>query len=175
MAMGQPAVWKVLRAQGIFRGSGPAHKVAFLYTGQGSQYLNMLRVFHRAEPILADTFAEADRIMKPFLSGRSLTEFMFVEGDDPEVTARAERDLAQIAIMQPAVIASEIGTACFHFPPAHLPSGACTDSDSCGGGPRTITLRSGGLAVATAIGELTKPPRRAALLGFTPRLKCEQF
>ena len=26
----QPAVWKALRAQGIFRGSGPAPKVAFL-------------------------------------------------------------------------------------------------------------------------------------------------
>ena len=37
-----PAVWKALRAQGIFRGSGPAPKVAFLYPGQGSQYLNML-------------------------------------------------------------------------------------------------------------------------------------
>ncbi len=108
MALGQPAVWKLLRAQGIFRGHGPACKVAFLYTGQGSQYLNMLRVLHRAEPILADTFAEADRTMKPFLGGRSLTEFMFVEGADPEVTARAEEDLAQIAITQPAVIASDI-------------------------------------------------------------------
>ena len=93
MATGQPAVWKVLRAQGIFRGSGPARKVAFLYTGQGSQYLNMLRALHRTEPILADTFAEADRIMKPFLDGRSLTGFMFVEEADPEVEPVATRPL----------------------------------------------------------------------------------
>ncbi len=36
------AAWKLLQGRGIFRGSGPAGKVAFLYTGQGSQYVNML-------------------------------------------------------------------------------------------------------------------------------------
>ena len=47
-------VWKALRAQGIFRGHGPAPKVAFLYTGQGSQYVNMLRRPARgSEPIVA--------------------------------------------------------------------------------------------------------------------------
>ncbi|MBV9087572.1 MAG: polyketide synthase, partial [Acidobacteriaceae bacterium] len=35
----QPGMWKALRAQGIFRGRGAAPKVAFLYTGQGSQYV----------------------------------------------------------------------------------------------------------------------------------------
>ena len=35
LAANQPAVWKALRAQGIFRGHGPAPKVAFLYTGPG--------------------------------------------------------------------------------------------------------------------------------------------
>ena len=43
-ALGQPGrVWKLLRAQGVFVGRGPAPKVAFLYTGQGSQYVNMLK------------------------------------------------------------------------------------------------------------------------------------
>ena len=35
-------MWKMLRAQGVFVGRGAPGKVAFLYTGQGSQYVNML-------------------------------------------------------------------------------------------------------------------------------------
>ncbi|HYU57243.1 MAG TPA: beta-ketoacyl synthase N-terminal-like domain-containing protein, partial [Actinomycetota bacterium] len=53
LAADNPAVWKALKARGIFRGSGPAPKVAFLYTGQGSQYANMLRTLRDAEPIVA--------------------------------------------------------------------------------------------------------------------------
>ena len=61
----QAIAWKALRAQGIFRGQGPAPKVAFLYTGQGSQYANMLRTLYTTEPIVAETFAQADRVMTP--------------------------------------------------------------------------------------------------------------
>src|ERR1039458_1020894 len=51
LAANQPMQWKALRSQGIFRGHGPAPKVAFLYTGQGSQYANMLSALRAAEPI----------------------------------------------------------------------------------------------------------------------------
>ncbi len=37
-----PALFRMLRQQGVFVGRGAAPKVAFLYTGQGSQYVNML-------------------------------------------------------------------------------------------------------------------------------------
>ena len=103
----QAPLWKLLRAQGIFSGHGPAKKVAFLYTGQGSQYLNMLRVLAAAEPIVADTFAEADRIMTPLL-GQPLSEFLFVDQTDAAAVARAEKELSRTAITQPAVIASDI-------------------------------------------------------------------
>ena len=43
----QAARWKALRPKGIFLGKGPAPKVAFLFTGQGSQYVNMLRIAAR--------------------------------------------------------------------------------------------------------------------------------
>src|SRR6266568_7609815 len=103
-----PAVWKALRAQGIFRGQGAAPKVAFLYTGQGSQYVNMLRPLFSTEPIVADAFAEADRVMTPLL-GKPLTDFVFVDQTDPAAVAKADEDLRQTAITQPAVLAIDLG------------------------------------------------------------------
>ncbi len=102
-AAGKPGAWSLLRAQGVFRGSGTAPKVAFLYTGQGSQYVNMLAKLRASEPVVADTFAEADRIMEPLL-GRPLSELIFVDPADPEALARAEEGLRQTAITQPAVL-----------------------------------------------------------------------
>jgi acyl transferase domain-containing protein/NAD(P)-dependent dehydrogenase (short-subunit alcohol dehydrogenase family) len=103
----QPAMWRALRAQGILRGQGPAPKVAFLYPGQGSQYVNMLKPLCSIEPIVAETFAEADRVMKPLL-GKPLTEFIFVDKTDPDAIVKAEDDLRQTAITQPAVLATDL-------------------------------------------------------------------
>jgi acyl transferase domain-containing protein/NADP-dependent 3-hydroxy acid dehydrogenase YdfG len=107
LAANQPAVWKALRAQGIFRGRGPAPKVAFLYTGQGSQYVNMLELLRATEPIVAETFAEADRVMTPLL-GKPLSKFIFIDQADPAAVAEAEDDLRQTAITQPAVLATDL-------------------------------------------------------------------
>ena len=107
LAANQPAVWKALRAQGIFRCHGPAPKVTFLYPGQGSQYVNMLKPLRAAEPIVAETFAEADRIMTPLL-GKPLSEFIFVDKADADAVAKAEEDLRQTAITQPAVLATDL-------------------------------------------------------------------
>ena len=107
LAANQAPVWKALRAQGIFRGSGPAGKVAFLYTGQGSQYVNMLQALRAAEPIVADTFAEADRAMTPIL-GKPLTDYIFVDSADAAAVAQVEEDLRQTAITQPAVLATDL-------------------------------------------------------------------
>jgi len=106
LAANQPAMWKALRAQGIFRGHGPAAKVAFLYTGQGSKYVNMLRTLRESEAIVRETFTEADRIMTPLL-GKPLSDFIFVDSADPIAVARAEDDLRQTEITQPAVLATD--------------------------------------------------------------------
>ncbi len=103
----QPPIWKALRPQGIFRGSGTAGKVAFLYTGQGSQYVNMLEPLRAAEPIVAKTFAEADRIMTPLL-GKPLSEFVFVDKTNPDAVAKAEEDLRQTEITQPTVLTIDL-------------------------------------------------------------------
>jgi acyl transferase domain-containing protein/acyl carrier protein len=99
-------MWRALRAQGIFRGTGPAPKAAFLYTGQGSQYLGMLAELRATEPVVAATFDEADRVMTPIL-GRPLTSYLEIP-TDPEALARAEEELRQTAITQPAVLAADI-------------------------------------------------------------------
>jgi len=107
LAANQPAMWKALRAQGIFRGHGPVSKVAFLYTGQGSQYANMLQLLRATEPIVAETFAEADRVMTPLL-GKPLSKFIFVDQADANAVAKAEEDLRQTEITQPAVLATDL-------------------------------------------------------------------
>ncbi len=101
------AMWKALRPQGIFHHSGAAPKTAFLYTGQGSQYVNMLRELREVEPIVADTFREADEVMKPLL-GKPLSEVIFVDPEDEAALAEADDALRQTAITQPAVLASDL-------------------------------------------------------------------
>jgi acyl transferase domain-containing protein/acyl carrier protein len=107
LAVNQTAMWKALRAQGIYRGHGPAPKAAFLYTGQGSQYVNMLRALRVAEPIVAETFAEADRIMTPLL-GKPLSKFVFIDESDANAIAKCEEDLRQTEITQPVVLAIDM-------------------------------------------------------------------
>ncbi len=100
------AVYRMLRQQGVFVGRGRAPKVAFLYTGQGSQYVNMLRELRDIEPIVADTFREADEVMTPLL-GRPLTSYIFIDGDDPAAVSQLEQELLQTEITQPAVLATD--------------------------------------------------------------------
>jgi acyl transferase domain-containing protein/acyl carrier protein/NAD(P)-dependent dehydrogenase (short-subunit alcohol dehydrogenase family) len=103
----QAPIWKALRPQGIFRGHGPAGKVAFLYTGQGSQYVNMLAPLRAAEPIVAGLFDEADRIMSPLL-GKPLTDYIFVDQCNADAVATAEEDLRQTEITQPTVLTIDL-------------------------------------------------------------------
>lgn len=107
LAGGPPELRKVLRSRGVFIGHGPAPATAFLYTGQGSQYVNMLRELRDTEPIVAETFAEADEVMTPLL-GKPLTSYIFVDGSDQAQVALAERQLLQTEVTQPAVLAADL-------------------------------------------------------------------
>jgi acyl transferase domain-containing protein/NAD(P)-dependent dehydrogenase (short-subunit alcohol dehydrogenase family)/acyl carrier protein len=106
----QPGRWKALRAKGIFLGKGPVPKVAFLFTGQGSQYVNMLQKLKEEEHLVAQTFAEADRVMRPIL-GKPLSDCIFLDKKDEEQMALAEQNLKQTAITQPAVLTAETALA----------------------------------------------------------------
>ena len=101
---GASAAWKALAGRGIFRGHGEPVKVAFLYTGQGSQYANMLGDLRRVEPIVSEAFDDADRIMRPFLDGHNLSDLIFVDPSDGDAMARAEAGLMRTEITQPAVL-----------------------------------------------------------------------
>ena len=99
----EPALWRALRNQGVFLGRGAPAPVAFLYTGQGSQYVNMLATLRQDEPIVAETFAEADEVMTPLL-GRPLSEYLFADPADPEALAAVDEQLRQTEITQPAIL-----------------------------------------------------------------------
>ncbi len=107
LTSGGAPVRKMLRARGIFLWHGSAAKVAFLFTGQGSQYVNMLSELRASEPIVAQTFAEADRVMTPLL-GKPLTDYIFIDGTDASAVAQLERQLLQTEITQPAVLTADI-------------------------------------------------------------------
>ena len=98
--------WKALQAHGVYRGSGSAGKVAFLFPGQGSQYVNMFKDLHETEPVVKETFDEADRIMTPIL-GRSLTSFIYTDGSEEEL-AQAEKELKNTQITQPAMLTANV-------------------------------------------------------------------
>jgi len=101
-----PNAWQALTAQGIYRGKGSPGKLAFLFPGQGSQYVNMLKDLCQAEPVVEATFKEADEIMEPIL-GRPLTSYIYVEGDE-ESLKKAEAALRDTAITQPAMLTANV-------------------------------------------------------------------
>ena len=98
--------WQALQAHSVFRGSGAPGKLAFMFPGQGSQYVNMLKDLCAAEPLVAETFAEADRVMEPIL-GRPLTSYIYVEGDEASL-AEAEKALRNTEITQPALLTANV-------------------------------------------------------------------
>ncbi len=101
-----PGIFSALQTQGIYYGSGKRGKIAFLFPGQGSQYVNMLKDFRESEPVVVETFAEADRVMTPIL-GKPLTSYIYVEGDEESI-ASAEKNLKDTTITQPAMLTANV-------------------------------------------------------------------
>ncbi|OBI28615.1 beta-ketoacyl synthase [Mycobacterium sp. E1386] len=107
---GDPAVWRMLRAQGVFVGRGAPGKVAFLYTGQGSQYVNMLSDLRAREPIVREMFEEADSVTRHLLD-KPLTDYIFTDSTDEAAAQRLSQQLMQTEITQPAVLATDLALA----------------------------------------------------------------
>ncbi|HRQ13822.1 MAG TPA: beta-ketoacyl synthase N-terminal-like domain-containing protein, partial [Promineifilum sp.] len=104
MGFDTPQAWKAMEAQGIFRGRGPKPgKLAFLFPGQGSQYVNMGRELAAVSPTVQATLDEADAIMQPIL-GKPLTSYLFVDANDKAAVSQANFDLMQTEITQPSML-----------------------------------------------------------------------
>ncbi|AXG81395.1 type I polyketide synthase [Streptomyces paludis] len=81
---------------------GPAPKVAFLFSGQGTQYTGMGKGLYGTHSGFARTLERADRVLRPHL-GVPLTELLFGEG-------YADR-LASTRYCQAALVALEVALA----------------------------------------------------------------
>lgn len=95
--------------QGVFINQGaPKGKVAFLFPGQGTQYVNMLRDMAQKYEVVRNTFEEADRTLLDELDGTKLTDILWPTPDTPETQAAAEKKLQLTEYTQPAVLAADV-------------------------------------------------------------------
>ncbi len=99
----------LLRARGIHLQEGAVDgRLALTFTGQGSQYADMGRDLAAHFPLVAETFAEADRVLAPAL-GAPLTSLMYLApGEDPHTK---EEILRRTEFSQPATLALDVAIA----------------------------------------------------------------
>ncbi len=101
-----PRTFKALRGRGVFRGSGPAQKVAFLFPGQGSQYLGMLQKMREAIPAVREIFEHADQTMAQHLPKKLSDYILDVDGGE-----KADLALRDTQVCQPAVLTVDAALA----------------------------------------------------------------
>ena len=83
-------------------GRTTAPRVAFLFSGQGSQYFGMGRELYETEPVFSEVIDACDRVLTPHL-GDSLLNLMFY-GEDTDL-------INQTRVTQPALVALELALA----------------------------------------------------------------
>jgi malonyl CoA-acyl carrier protein transacylase len=108
-AAANPAQARLAFQQGVFINKGrPQGKVAFLFPGQGTQYVNMFRDLARKYEVVRGTFEEADQILLGELDGVKLTDILWPTPNTPEAQAASEEKLKLTEFTQPAVLAADV-------------------------------------------------------------------
>jgi malonyl CoA-acyl carrier protein transacylase len=83
-------------------------KVAFVFPGQGSQYVDMLKDLRSKYKVVAETFEEADRIMTKII-GEGITDILFTKGGESEARLKEMQErIKQTEITQPAVLTADV-------------------------------------------------------------------
>jgi acyl transferase domain-containing protein/glutamate-1-semialdehyde aminotransferase len=85
------------------RSSASFEGVAFMFPGQGAQYINMGRALYREEPLFRREIDEACEVLAPLL-GRDLRQVIYPKSDH---AAAASEELKQTRFTQPALFAIE--------------------------------------------------------------------
>jgi myxalamid-type polyketide synthase MxaB len=97
-------------ASGVFQGrvsGGERAKVAFLFTGQGSQYIGMGRQLYETQPTFRKALDRCDQLLGPYLK-QPLLSVLYPAG---AAEADAEALLNQTGYTQPALFAIEYALA----------------------------------------------------------------
>ena len=86
----------------------PSHRpVAFMFSGQGAQYVNMARELYEVEPVFREQVDLCSDLLKPIL-GLELLDVLY---PTEENTKKASEQLQQTAITQPALFVIEYALA----------------------------------------------------------------
>ncbi|MBR4682875.1 MAG: acyltransferase domain-containing protein, partial [Elusimicrobiaceae bacterium] len=99
-----------LRMKGIYPFTPTAikPKVCFMFPGQGSQYVDMMKDLASKYKIVQDTFDEADRLLTDII-GQTLTETLWSKpGETKEQIAEREAAIKRTEMTQPAVLTADI-------------------------------------------------------------------
>ncbi|HEX9816632.1 MAG TPA: type I polyketide synthase, partial [Candidatus Thermoplasmatota archaeon] len=107
-AVADPKKRMILAPKGIYVGEGPRRgKMAMVFPGQGSQYVDMLRDLSTRFETVKRTLEQIDEVMTPFL-GKPITEYIFVDAAKGVTKEMGEEALKQTAVTQPAMLTADL-------------------------------------------------------------------